>query len=411
MAYILNNEIKFDGTRNPGIDAGGRLRTSVPETLGDYKQLGSPNALLINYTGSGANLYVTGSSKTVLSVTGSQFGIYQTKQWHPYQSGKSQFGEVTFTNFQLEPGITKRVGYYSDSTASVSSFSSSIDGLSLLNDGTDYYLEIHRSGTQTHRVARSNWDDPLDGTGPSGTTVNFENFTVIGFDFLWLGGTAVRWYAMVSGSFREFHKIEHAGYQKDVMMTSPSQPLRGEIRGTTGNSGSFGLICGQVSTEGVTSQVGIRRSYVLSDGAVIDANTIGTRYAVVGLRLNPLKRNNTFKVTGFGGVALTADSAIVELVLNPTIANAPLFTSVDNSGVQVATGSVATDPSNTTVTGGTVLGSKLIGTTGGTTGEADIATLLRPGTTIDGIPDEVWVVVTPLGLNLDITGTISWEEL
>lgn len=47
------------------------------------------------------------------------------------------------------------------------------------------------------------------------------------------------------------------------------------------------------------------------------------------------------------------------------------------------------------------------GATVGGAVEYQIENLLRPGMNIDGIPDEIWVVVT---INLDIAGKIGWEE-
>ncbi|MFM7856798.1 MAG: hypothetical protein ACKO96_33940, partial [Flammeovirgaceae bacterium] len=111
-------------TSNINHDAGGRIRVSQLTTLGDYKILGADKTFLIESAGTGTGTY--GSNKFNMSVTSGQWYVRQSKRYHPYFSGKSQFCEFTFDNFQPETNVNKKVGYFSSSA--VSPFNSVYDG-------------------------------------------------------------------------------------------------------------------------------------------------------------------------------------------------------------------------------------------------------------------------------------------
>lgn len=77
------------------------------------------------------------------------------------------------------------------------------------------------------------------------------------------------------------HTVNYAGTATDTFILSPNQPIRYEIRSTTG-TGSFRYICSQVSTEGsAITESGYNNSVISLSTAGIPANTvatIGTRY-------------------------------------------------------------------------------------------------------------------------------------
>src|ERR1700741_1789002 len=165
------------------IDSGGRLRASQLTTLLDGKVLDSDNTFVWDNQGSGTGTY--SNNKYNMSVTAGQFRIRQTKRYYPYFSGKSQLVECTFDNFQIEANTTKRVGYFSSNA--VSPFASTYDGFYLENDGTTFRLKAERAGTTTINVPWTSWDNYN-----LISTYDWSKFTVILFDFLWLGGAQLR---------------------------------------------------------------------------------------------------------------------------------------------------------------------------------------------------------------------------
>lgn len=68
-------------------------------------------------------------------------------------------------------------------------------------------------------VAQSAWDDPLDGTGESGMTIDLTKLNVFEIRFQYLGGGKITFHVEddSTGDFVEFHKILYAN-----LNTSPS---------------------------------------------------------------------------------------------------------------------------------------------------------------------------------------------
>jgi len=204
-----------------GRDAGGRARVSQLTTLGDYKTLNADRPLLIETVGTGSGSY--GNSKYNMEVTGGQYVIRQTKKFHPYFSGKSQLVECTFDYFGLQSGTTKRVGYFS-STGSTP-YAGNYDGFWLENDGQTFYLKASRIGVPTISVPWTLWDNY-----EKIQDYNWNNFTVIMFDFLWLGGAILNIWLKTNKGFVLAHTVHYSGGNTDIFIQSPNQPIRYEIR-------------------------------------------------------------------------------------------------------------------------------------------------------------------------------------
>jgi len=167
----------------------------------------------------------------------------------PYFSGKSQEVEITFDNFGLQAGVIKRIGYFS--TSAVAPYTATPDGFYLENDGTTYRLVVWNNGVPILNLDWTLW------IGYSKIqNYNWNNFTIIAFDYLWLGGSDLKFYIQLpSGTFELIHTYEHAGNATGTFTKSPNQPLRYEIRSTSG-LGSVKAVCSQVSTEGSLEESG-----------------------------------------------------------------------------------------------------------------------------------------------------------
>ena len=99
--------------------------------------------------------------------------IVQTKQRFNYITGKSQDIFQTQYDFDPETNIVKQFGYFTSSI--ISPFNTSYDGFWIEASGGTHYFVTSRLGTETSRVAREDWHDPLDGTGASG--LDFGDFS------------------------------------------------------------------------------------------------------------------------------------------------------------------------------------------------------------------------------------------
>jgi len=326
--------------------------------------------------------------------------ICQSKQWATYFSGKSHLIEITASNFQNEQvGTVKRMGYFSSSTSAP--YDTEFDGVWAEADGTTYRLRISKTGTEILNVAKTDWN-LYDESGDDWFAP--DKFTVLVIDFLYLGGTAVRFGFIRNGEITWVHKYIHAGVVASTFVASPNQPLRWEIRGGGGAS-SMDQICGQVSSEGGRGEVGVGTSFWQSD---FQADTQGTSYMVQAWRLKEDYRNITIDITDISVLAETNDDFRWTVSINSTIAGDALtFVDIDNSALQqeVGNNTNTTSPANF----GKVIASGFV--QGGTSESSRIKTKITIGTDIDGTSDIAYLHVTPVSNGLDIYSSVTLDEL
>lgn len=392
---ILNNRfapISFD--------AGGRQRVSELTTLFDGKTLNADEPDLWHGAGGGTATFDVANNAMQLSVTAGQWYVRQSNWYLPYFSGKSQFVELTVMDFAPQAGVIKRVGYFSSSATTP--HTAELDGYWLESNGdistdpaTAIRLVIAKFGIQT-AIALQDWSNYADFSG-----YNWNNFTIAPSDFLWLGGNDLRQFlSLRTGSFSA-HTYEHAGNQAGVIFRSPNQPLRYEIRSSTG-AGSFKFVCGQVSTEGSNNESG--KSRAIWNSGSVGCNSVGTIYALLGIKKQVAYRNNAVKITDFGCVnTASSDSGILILYRNPTVSPAPLAYA-NSDRVQVST-----FPSqNQTVTGGTVIAAMPIGQDGQSEEASDNFMLWLQNSINDTMAEYV-LAYMPITGTQSVTGVLNYK--
>lgn len=397
MSVIINNKVNIKGNI---IDAAGAQTVSQKQILGDYVIQHDDLPLLIDRVGTGTQAHSFG--KVTLSVTSGQYAIAQSKVTHPYFPGKSQTPEVTFENFTNQANTVKRIGYFSSSI--VAPYTADFDGYYLEADGTTHNLVICNNGTKT-TIAIADWDDPLDGTGPSGKTIDFTKFQVWKSNFLYLGGSSLSIWFNIEGNFVLAHKYNHANEKDGTIFQSPNQPIRYEIRSTTG-TGSFDQICSTVASEGALTLVGNpKTSHIGSDK--IDANSVSDTYLIKGIRLKSTNLHATVMSIAYS-ILTGNDTAVLKIIRNPSIAGTPVWAAKTNSFVDILDAE-AGNPTPSIVTGGEELFSQYVNKESDVS--ADIHALTRLGYFIDGTQDEIVLAVQPITSNLDIRGSLNWLEV
>jgi hypothetical protein len=287
-------------------DASGRQRVAQINTLFDGKILGAENEFRWNSIGTGSS--TLDFNKVALAVTAGQYRIRQTRHYFPYFSGKPQMVEMTADSFHAQAGVVKRKGYFSSNA--VAPYDSNKDGVWLENDGTTMRLIVANNGVEVLNVAQAFWNrDVLAGC-------DWSKFTVVLFDFLWLGGAVLRLFVKTPAGFTLCHQFDYAGTATDTFMRSPNQPVRYEIRSTTG-AGTLRAICSQVGSEGSATDVGCTAA--LFDTAVRNCNDIALTYALRGVRKRPDFRFSSIRIDTIGIAVTTADSGLLMLCYNPTL--------------------------------------------------------------------------------------------
>lgn len=394
MTYIPNSTI------NPfSLDAAGRSRGSVPTTYGEYKMLNNVFASLI-LEKNGTGTFTDNTNRVTMSVTSGQYGIIQSKQYHPYFNGKSQLVEFTAVGLGGDTNVEKSIGYIS--SASTGTFSTGLDGFRLFKNTSNVYsLQVWRNGVNTINITRDNWIDKLDGTGASGMNIDFSKFNVFAFDFLYLGGTALRFFVNYNGDFVLVHQINYANTDTEPIFLSPNKPIRYEIRSTTG-SGSMDFVCSMVASEGDGMEYG---TSIVVAGPVLGITPLLTNvtYALCGVRKASTQRDIFAFVKSFEGVISTNDFINLELRLNPTVAGTFTYSALTNTPLETATGAVAN-----TVTGGTIIGNTYFSLN--MNNSKDMQSILTQlNSTLNNTMDQIVLCATPaLGsTNVKVTGSMN----
>jgi len=268
------------------VDAFGRLRVTSPYTLFDSQSrfAADPAYSYVTATG-GTTTYNTNKSSVDLAVTTSSGStvLAQTFRVFPYQPGKGLLTLQTFTMAAAKTNLTQRVGYYS-----------AYNGVYLEQgpNGVTFVIRTYTGGSvdNTRYVAQANWNgDKLNGTGPSGVTLDLTKTQILWFDFEWLGVGNVRCGFVINGQFVVCHTFQNANIGTSVYMQTAILPLRFEITntGATASASTLQMICSSVQSEGgyeQTSQIFTARR--TDDGKSIANNTNLTFTPLVSIRVN-----------------------------------------------------------------------------------------------------------------------------
>ena len=281
MVYLFNSDVTLKAT--PQLDAFGRLRVSQPVTLFDSQQRFNPDpAFESNLVTSGAITYVPTQSSVNLSVvnTTGSFAARESSYVFKYQPGKSLLSSMSMTMAPASNGnLRQRVGYFGKENGFYVE----------LSDALYMVQRSNSSGTITNTpVANTAWNgDKLNGTGPSGITLDMTKSQIFFTDVEWLGVGDVRCGFILEGKYVIAHTFRHANISVGAYMTTACLPLRYEIEslGTGGPAVSnLTQICSTVISEG-----GYNQSYQLFSNLASFSGTVGaaTWVPVMSMQLAP----------------------------------------------------------------------------------------------------------------------------
>ena len=230
------------------LDAFGRLRVSETTNLADSILRYDKQPLIWDevITGGTSTFNTNQSSVTLAVTTTDQSVVRQTFAYYQYFAGKSQLIYLTGNFNGTVANVVKRIGYFDAN-----------NGLFFENNGTGMYV-VQRTNTSgapsdATRAAQAAWNvDPMNGTGPSGVTLNFSLSQVMFIDCEWLGCGRVRFGFVVNGVPYVAHEFFNANLISTVYMSTAKLPCRFEIS-STGGSSTLTQICSTVITEGSAS--------------------------------------------------------------------------------------------------------------------------------------------------------------
>lgn len=399
MSFIYNNAIKYSDS--PNIDAFGRLRTSAVQNLVDIKHVYDKNPLQVNEVtaGTATSIFNQEFARVRMSTSANNDLVIRQSKTHPiYQPGKSQLFEASFSNFQLESNVIKRVGGFD--SFSGSPYNSVFDGFFLESNGVTNVIsfQLWRSGTNIFSADTTVWDDSVFDP----TNFNWSNTNLMMVDYQWLGVGRVRFGMNLSGQTIYFANYNCANNDPNVYMSSPNQPIRYEIRQLGVGSGYFDMLCSQVSTEGALN--GLYSTVGIQHQTTTTLQNSDTKYPYIGYRLKQSYHAVTSQYNSLSVLNTSNDNYLLTIEFNPTISTTPTWIDIPNSPFQYA---LFTGTTTATITSDGHVMTSLIGEAG----TSALTTLkvddnqIRVGINIDGTLDEMWVNITPLGANATFLGT------
>ena len=402
MSYIFNNQISYSDS--PNLDAFGRLRIAAVTNLLDIKHVYDKNPLQISevVSGTATSVFSKEFARVRMSAgTSGDLVIRQTKTHPIYQPGKSQLFEGSFSNFQIENNIIKRVGCYTSTSGTP--YDSVFDGFFLESNGITSAItfNIYLSGSCSYSADTSTWDS----TQFNPTNFDWSKTNLMTVDYQWLGVGRMRFGMVLSGQTVYFLDYTAANNIDTVYMSSPNQPIRYEIR-SSGGTGYLDMICTQVSTEGALN--GLFSTVGISHTGSTTLATTGTKYPYIGIRLKQGYKSVVSELVNTSILNISTGGKkdfMVTVEFNPTLSITPIWTDLLNSPFQYSLGTGTTE---TVTTSGYVLNTYV-----GGADELTSTTLnfndnqVRIGSNVDGTLDEMWVCVTPLSNSTNFRGSLN----
>ena len=327
-------------------DAFGRVRTAQPLTLFDSSHRYRDNGLWNTSTTSGGTAVFSSNeglvNLNVTSTAGSEV-IRETAKVFSYQPGKSLLVMNTFVMAPAQPELRQRVGYFGTDNGIY---------IQLRDDILSFVERSSVTGAITESIVpQAVWNvDTLDGTGPSGVTLDITKAQILFMDIEWLGEGTVRLGFVIDGVFILCHKFNHANLITSTYITTASLPLRYEIANEgTATAATLKQVCSTVISEGGYELRGAQQAVGTPITTPKTFAVAGTYYPMVAIRL---------KSTRLDAIIITTAVSLLGIGNGKNYAWRIVQSATTTGGSWVSAGtdsSVEYNLTGTSVTGGRIL--------------------------------------------------------
>ena len=402
---IISPAISY--SNSPNIDAFGRLRVSTPFTLFDSSHRYADNGLWSSaLTTSGTATFNANQGLVDLAVTaasGSEV-IRETTKVFSYQPGKSLLVLNTFVMSAAKTNLRQRVGYYGAENGYY---------LELNNSAVNFVERSSVTGALVNTlVPQVSWNvDPMDGSGPSGITLDLTKAQILFMDLEWLGVGTVRIGFVINGNFYVCHKFHHANLITSTYITTASLPLRYEITNTGVTSGASTLkqICSTVLSEGGYELNGLQQAIGIPINTPRTLGTAGTFYPVISLRLKSTRLDGIVILSALSAMPITTGNYNWQLIATGTTTGGTWTSAGANSCVEY-------NITGTTFAGGRILASGFFNSTNQGSSQID---LLKEAlfkfqlerNALTSTPFELTLVIASDSSSDTVVASLDWEEI
>jgi hypothetical protein len=389
-------------------DAFNRLRVSNPFTLFDSSFRYGDNGLwATDLDGGGTATFNSSQGLMDLNVTGvvGDAVFRQTTKVFSYQPGKSLLLLTTFVMAPSATGLTQQVGYYSASNGYY---------LQLQDTSLSFVERSSVSGSLVNTpVQQADWNvDPLDGTGPSGITLDIAKAQILFIDMEWLGVGTVRMGFVIDGQFVPCHYFQHANLITSTYITTASLPLSCSIQNTagTGVPSTFKQICSTVISEGGYTLSGLQQAVGTPITTPKTLTLAGTYYPVVSLRLKSNRLDAIVILTAISLLGSGNNETYRWQVMSGTATTGGTWADAGLAGA------VEYNLTGTGITGGRTLASGFMSASNQGSPSVDILKQALFANQLErnpftATPYELCIAVAGAGASQLVYASVDWEEI
>lgn len=301
-------------------DAFGRFRISNPKSVFDATFLIDKQPLLFSeQVAIGGTVTQNSNTANVEMATTTSSGsssIFQSKQYIKYHPGKSQLILISAFLGIGKTNNRRRFGQFDSDNG----YFFQINGETL-----SVCLRSNTSGSAVDTVIdQSSWNiDKLDGTGPSGITLDISKHNLFIIDYQWLGGGRIRYGFDFGGKVTYCHEILNANILSINYSKSAILPLRFENvnTGATASNTICYITCCCVISEGDYSPEGVLRR-TSNQTTTKSVGGSGTLVPVLSLRKQSAYVNIPVKIQEVECFINSVDDSEFLVLINPTLTGA-----------------------------------------------------------------------------------------
>ncbi len=225
-------------------------------------------------------------------------------------------------------------------------------------DGTSPFVAIRRAGVDTV-IPQASWNvDPLDGTGPSGATLDLSKGNIFQMDFTWYGYGVIEFRVVIPDPTtlaQEVITVNRYSTSGETSLADPNLPLRAEIN----NDGTASAL--QVFVGG--RQYSILGNYNPTFRITSERRTITTTTTLTPVISFQRKtefpagsgRPNSVSVTLEGIDLVTTDDIYYQVLLGGTLNGSFVNFPTATTNIPNSETALLVNTTSTTLTGGQVL--------------------------------------------------------
>jgi hypothetical protein len=255
------------------LDAFSRLRVSNPLILFNSQFTYDLAPILFEQITNGAGAVIahdTTNRCATLTFAGTGAGgksFMQSYEYLPYQPGRSQLIFVTFNMIAAVANVVKFAGY-----------SDGVNGVEFQLNGTTKQFHIYSgTGVGSETVTQSSWNiDKLDGTGPSGFTLDITKTQILIIDVQALYVGRVRIGFDLGGQVVYAHEFQHANLASFPYIQSANLPVRCGMTCSALSTTTMEFICSAVISEGGSDDINVF-GYTFQTAASVTTSTGGVQ--------------------------------------------------------------------------------------------------------------------------------------